>query len=224
MKKLLLAMAVSIVLVATGCQAMMENSSPIAQDNQELFSSKNRSGDTTVINPDRNYHDVQRFGYVRHQRETALPRGGVNPHVAVYDPELLADAISKLAVLIPDVNEVATLVTASEVLIAYDTTTTDRFQTADQVKRTAISCVPRYFHVYVSDNPEMMDTIGRYRSLTTRSENVNEVLEQTIHEMLQSPQGRRVDASENENGEYDINMNSYMDKKNHNDQIRHGIN
>ncbi len=219
MKKSILALAICIGLVTTGCQAAMENESPIARENR-MLSSKNRSGDTTVINPDRNAHDVQRFGYVRHQRETALPRGGSNPHIAVYDPELLADAVSKLAVLIPDVHDVATLVTASEVLVAYNTTSDDRFETADQVKRTAMSCVPRFFHVYVSDDPAMMDTIGRFRSLTTRSENVNEVLEQTINEMLSSPQGRRISASENENGEQDVNMNDYMDKGNYREQMR----
>lgn len=219
MKKLVLAITLCFVTVATGCQALMENDSPIAKDNQELFNSKNRS-EFTVINPDKDYHQIQRFGYVRHQPETALPRGGRNPQIAVYDPELLADAISKLAVLIPDVNDVATLVTDQNVLIAYETTSEDRFMTADQVKQTAMSCVPRFFHVYVSDQPEMIKNIERFGSLTSRTENVQEVLEHTIEEMLQSPQGRRMSASENENGENDVNMRGYSDMYNRYDQIK----
>lgn len=45
-----------------------------------------------------------------------------------------------------------TLVTDEEVLVVYDTNAKDRTETADQVKRTAMSVVPRYYHVYVSDD------------------------------------------------------------------------
>jgi hypothetical protein len=219
MKNVLLAMAIYLLLAATGCQTLMQNDSPIARDSYEILNSKNRS-DFNVINPDKDYHGIQQFGFVRHQRATALPRGGTNPQIAVYDPELLADAISKLAVLIPNVHDVATLVTDRHVLIAYETTSENRFETADQVKRTALSCVPRFFHVYVSDKPEMIHSIERFGSLSSRAKNIDEVLEETIEEMLQSPQGRRISASENENGEYDNNMNGYMDAHNHHEKMR----
>lgn len=220
MKKLLFVFVVCTIMAATGCQALMGNDAPIATDNQELYNSRNRSEGFNVINPDKDYRQIQRFGFVRHQRETALPRGGTNPNIAVYDPDLLADAISKLAVLIPDVHDVATLVTDRHVLIAYETTSENRFETADQVKRTAISCVPRFFHVYVSDDPGHIRSIERFGSLSSRTENVHDVLEQTIEDMLQSPQGRRISASENENGEYDMNIRGYMDTHNHHDNMR----
>lgn len=221
MRNLSFALTICLLMAATGCQTLMQNDSPIAQDNIEILNSKNRS-DFHVINPDKDYHEVQHFGFVRHQRETALPRGGVNPEIAAYDPDLLADAISKLAVLTPDVQDVATLVTDREVLIAYETTSENRFETADQVKRAAMSCVPRFFHVYVSDNPQMIHSIERFGNLSSRTENVHDVLEHTITEMLKSPQGKRISTSENENGELDNNINGYMDKHNFNEQTRRG--
>jgi hypothetical protein len=216
MKNLLLVMTICLIFI-TGCQTLMQNESPIAQDNVEILNSKNRS-DFNVINPDKDYREIQRFGYVRHQRETALPRGGTNPIIAVYDPELLADAISKLAVLIPDVEDVATLVTDQHILIAYETTSEDRDLTADQVRQTAVSCVPSFFDIYVSDKPEMISTIERFGNLSSRTENVHGVLEHTIEEMRQSPQGRGISASES--SYYGQNMNRPLDNKSYNQMDR----
>lgn len=213
MRKKFVIFSICLVFVSTsGCQTLIGNEAPIAKENQEIINSRNRSEGFTVINPDKNYHGIQQFGFVRHQRETALPRGGSNPNIAAYDPELLADAISKLSILIPDVDDVATLVTDRQVLVAYQTTSKNRFQTADQVKKTAMTVVPRFFHVYVSDEPGMISSIERFGNLTTTTEGVHDVLEHTIAEMLLSPQGRRMNASENENGEVDENNDATMKK------------
>lgn len=208
MIKLFVTLSICLVIASTGCQTLMQNDSPIARENHDIINMKNRSEGFNVINPDKNYHQIQRFGFVRHQRETALPRGGSNPNIAAYDPELLADAISKLAILVPDVHDVATLVTDKQVLVAYKTNSDNNFETADQVKRTAMSVVPRFFHVYVSDDPKMLTSIERFGSLSSTTKGVQEVLEHTIEEMLLSPQGRRISASENENGETDRNIDS----------------
>jgi hypothetical protein len=208
MIKLFVTLSICLVIASTGCQTLMQNESPIARENHDIINMKNRSEGFNVINPDKNYHQIQRFGFVRHQRETALPQGGSNPNIAAYDPELLADAISKLAILVPDVHDVATLVTDKQVLVAYKTNSDDNFETADQVKRTAMSVVPRFFHVYVSDDPKMLTSIERFGSLSSTTKGVQDVLKHTIEEMLLSPQGRRISASENENGETDTNIDS----------------
>jgi len=208
MIKLFVTLSICLVITSTGCQTLMQNDSPIARENHDIINMKNRSEGFNVINPDKNYHQIQRFGFVRHQRETALPQGGSNPNIAAYNPELLADAISKLAILVPDVHDVATLVTDKQVLVAYKTNSDNNFETADQVKRTAMSVVPRFFHVYVSDDPKMLTSIERFGSLSSTTKGVQDVLEHTIEEMLLSPQGRRISASENENGETDLNIDS----------------
>lgn len=212
MIKLFVTLSICLVIASTGCQTLMQNDSPITRENHDIINMKNRSEGFNVINPDKNYHQIQRFGFVRHQRETALPQGGSNPNIAAYDPELLADAISKLAILVPDVQDVATLVTDKQVLVAYKTNSDNNFETADQVKRTAMSVVPRFFHVYVSDDPKMLTSIERFGSLSSTTKGVQDVLEHTIEEMLLSPQGRRISASENENGETDPNMDSMIRK------------
>jgi hypothetical protein len=204
MIKKFVTLSICLVIVSTGCQALGRNEAPIAKDNHEIINMRNQSEGFNVINPDKNYHEIQRFGFVRHQRETALPRGGSNPHIATYDPELLADAISKLSILVPEVDEVATLVTDKQVLVAYQTTSKNRFQTADQVKKTAMSVVPRFFHVYVSDDPRMISSIERFGGLSSTTEGIQGVLEHTVEEMLLSPQGRGISASEND--EFDENI------------------
>lgn len=207
MIKKFVALSICLVIVSTGCQTLVRNEAPIARDNHEIINMRNRSEGLNIINPDKNHQEIQQFGFVRHQRETALPRGGSNPNIAAYDPELLADAISKLSILVPDVDDVATLVTDKQVLVAYQTTSENRFQTADQIKKTAMSVVPRFFHVYVSDEPRMISSIERFGSLSSTTKGVQDVLEHTIEEMLLSPQGRRINASENANGEFDENIN-----------------
>lgn len=220
MKKLITILSLCTMLAATGCQALMDNHSPIAQENHEIVNFRNRSEGFNVINPDKDFHEYQRFGYVRHTKETSLPRGGTNPNISLYDPELLADAISKLALQLPNVNQAAALVTDRHVLVAYDTDTDNRFETADQVKKTALSCVPRFFHVYVSDDPEMIDNIERFASVTSVNEDIYNSLEATINEMLEAPQGRRISASENENGEHDQMIEHYHQEHNYQDQHR----
>lgn len=207
MRKKFVILSICLVIVSTGCQTLIGNEAPITKENHQIINMKNRNEGFNVINPDKDNHRIQQFGFVRHQRETALPQGGSNPNIAGYDPELLADTISKLSILIPDVDDVATLITDKQVLIAYQTTSENRFQTADQVKKTAMNVVPRFFHVYVSDDPKMISSIARFGSLTSTSEGVHDVLEHTIEEMLLSPQGRRINASENENGVIDENIN-----------------
>lgn len=216
MKKILIVLSLCTFIAAAGCQNLMDNTSPIAQENHEIVNFRNRSEGFNVINPDKDYHEFQRFGFVRHKKETALPRGGENPHIALYDPELLADAISKLTLKIPNVHDAATLVTDRHVLVAYETNTDNRIETADQVKRTAMSGIPRFFDVYVSDDPEMINQIERFASLSAASEGVDSVLENTINEMLQSPQGERLD---DDRGAHMQDMKPFRQDNNHRGQL-----
>lgn len=93
-------------------------------------------------------NDSYNFGYTRMNSGTG--ENADRAEAPTIDREQLADIISRLSNQIPDVNDVSTLVTDEEVLIVYDSDTNNRNATADQVKRTALSIVPRYFHVYGS--------------------------------------------------------------------------
>lgn len=147
------------------------------------------------------------FGYVRHQKSPIPGDTTQYATIPVLNRENVADLISKLCTQLPNVYDVGTLVTDDTVFVVYKTDSTNRFETADQVKKTAISVVPRYYHVYVSDNPRMFQDIERFGHLDANSRNVDHVLQQTIKDMLKSPQGRKVSSGENENGVQREEMN-----------------
>lgn len=147
------------------------------------------------------------FGYVRHQKSPIPGDTTQYATIPVLNRENVADLISKLCTQLPNVYDVGTLVTDDTVFVVYKTDSTNRFETADQVKKTAISVVPRYYHVYVSDNPRMFQDIERFGRLDANSRNVDHVLQQTIKDMLKSPQGRKVSSGENENGVQREEMN-----------------
>jgi hypothetical protein len=163
------------------------------------------SGHTINVNDERadiynvnNKNKSSDFGYVRHQKN---PTGNSSAeHYAPVDREKLADNISKMSTDLPNVHDVATLVTDEEVLIAYATDSDDRNETADQVKRTALSFVPRYYHVYVSDDVKLIKNVESYATLSSNSRNVDSLVDQLIRKMLKSPQGRNVSEDANENG------------------------
>ncbi|YCA11809.1 YhcN/YlaJ family sporulation lipoprotein [Bacillus sp. AK128] len=156
------------------------------------------------------------FGFVRHQKSPVPGDETQLNEMPVFNREQVADIISKMAVLLPNVNDVATLVTDEEVLVAYETDSEDRFEIADQVKKTAISVVPRYFHVYVSDQPKMMNEIEKYGNLDSNSRDIDRIMDVTIKEMLAAPQGRKLNDGENANGEAINEMNDGVGDEDYN--------
>jgi ribosomal protein S17E len=139
------------------------------------------------------------YGYVRHQKNPVMNDN--NNHYAALNREQVANIISRFSTNIPNVNDVATLVTDQEVLIAYHTDSRDRNLTADQVKRTAMSVVPRYYHVYVTDNRNLMRDVENLSHLDSTSKNARNSVTQLITQMKKSPQGSPMNTNENANGE-----------------------
>jgi ribosomal protein S17E len=140
------------------------------------------------------------YGFVRHQKSPIMNDKTANDHYSALDREQVANIISKLSVDIPNVNDVATLVTDQEVLIAYNTDTKDRNLTADQVKKTALSVVPRYYHVFVTDDKVLMRDVENLANVDSTSRNARNSVASLIKQMKKSPQGERINASEDENG------------------------
>ncbi|WP_064537330.1 YhcN/YlaJ family sporulation lipoprotein [Mesobacillus campisalis] len=134
-------------------------------------------------------HDDKRFGYVRHQRTGVMGADQDQPEYEI-DREQFADMISRLSTHIPNVDDVSTLVTDEEVLIVYRTEGNDRKETADQVKKTAMSLVPRWYEIYVSDNPNLRQNVENFATLNTNSDDIDSLLEGVIEQMSQSPQGQ----------------------------------
>jgi hypothetical protein len=172
------------------------------QDRTDLY---NEEGHTNV-----NHGKTANFGYVRHQK-SGIPQDVTFTHTPGMDREQAANTISSLIVQLPNVKDVATLVTDEEVLVAYETDSENRFETADQVKKTALSAVPRYYHVYVSDGDNMIQQIEAFSPLDSTSRNIDQIISKTIKEMLKSPQGRALNKGENANGEGYGEMNEDLD-------------
>lgn len=226
MKKSLLLLGITAITFLSGCQYeafsdnqdkdFYEKSGNTMQlsDKNELYNDNHEKGGDNDGNTD--------YGFVRHQKSPiANDRKNyyLNESMPRVDREKIADMISKMALLLPDVNDVGTLVTDEEVLVAYETDSTNRFATADQVKRTAISVVPRYYHVYVSDNSQMIDEIQKYGLLDSNSRDIDQILKTTVKEMLNSPQGRKLNDGENANGEEINGLNENVDNDNMNNNL-----
>ena len=191
-------MGLCLSLAATGCSKDFAN--------RDVYE---ESGNTTNVNNQRYElydeggarnvsHD---YGFVRHQKSPVANDQGGMEHYSALDREQVANIISKLSTDTPNVYDVATLVTDQEVLVVYSTDSKDRNLTADQVKRTAMSVVPRYYHVYVSDNQRLVRDVENLANLDSTSKNARNAVTQLITEMKKSPQGANVDSGENANGE-----------------------
>ncbi|OYD55976.1 hypothetical protein CGZ90_20000, partial [Fictibacillus aquaticus] len=138
------------------------------------------------------------FGYMRHKEGDKVKTGNSVPYL---NRQKLADMISDMALQLPAIKDVGTYVTDEEVLIAYHTTSKDRVAVADQVKMTAFAVVPRYYHVYVSDEKGMIDKLEQYQALNNDTENIEGIIDELIAQMKKSPQGKKWNYGENENGE-----------------------
>ena len=121
-----------------------------------------------------------------------------------------------------NVDDVSTLVTDEEVLIVYETDSENRDQTADQVKRMAMSVVPRWFHVYVSDDTSLRKEVENFASLDTDSRDVDDLVDGVVKQMLKSPQGRDMSSGENANGEAKGELNEETDKDDISRQMQQG--
>jgi Sporulation lipoprotein YhcN/YlaJ (Spore_YhcN_YlaJ) len=204
------ALAASVFAV-TGCQAGMTDKEEALYE--ESGNTINVSDQNEIYNEEdmTDNRGTSRYGYVRHQKSPAGNDMNMYQKVATFDREKAADTISRLAVALPNINDVATLVTDEEVLIGYKTSEKNRMKAADQVKRTAMSVVPRYYHVYVTDNPRIMQDIENYSMVGSTTPNIEQSIENTVREMLKSPQGHKISDGENPNGEMKNELNDPVD-------------
>jgi ribosomal protein S17E len=188
------------ITALTGCTKDMGNRD-VYEESGNTINVNNKRHDLYNEGASRGVRNVSNnYGFVRHQKSPLMNDNTANDHYTALDREQAANIISKLSTNIPNVNDVATLVTDQEVLIAYTTDSKDRNLTADQVKKTAMSVVPRYYHVYVSDNKVLMRDVENLANLDSTSRNARNLVNGLITQMKKSPQGQRINASEDENG------------------------
>jgi Sporulation lipoprotein YhcN/YlaJ (Spore_YhcN_YlaJ) len=216
MKKIAFTASLIGMIIITGCQNTASENE-LFEDGGNTVNVKNENG----IENGKDNHSSD-FGYVRHVKSNLAEEEDYNK-VPGIDHEKVANSISSLIIQLPNIQDVATLVTDEEVLIAYQTDSKNRNDTADQVKKTAISVVPRYYHVYLSDNPEMIKQIEGYSGLDPNNRDIDQIINKTIKEMLKSPQGRNLNKGENANGEGygETNENLDQDMKDNYEKTRY---
>ncbi|MBV7506989.1 YhcN/YlaJ family sporulation lipoprotein [Bacillus sp. sid0103] len=200
MKKLVIILGLCTLTALTGCTKDMGNQD-VYEESGNTINVNNKRHDLYNEGASRGIRNVSNnYGYVRHQKSPLMNDNTANDHYTALDREQAANIISKISTDIPNVNDVATLVTDQEVLIAYNTDSKDRNLTADQVKKTAMSVVPRYYHVFVTDNKVLMRDVENLANLDSTSRNARNLINGLIKQMKKSPQGQRINDSEDENG------------------------
>jgi hypothetical protein len=171
------------------------NATDQGQNGTEKADIYNESGSQLYTNnhePDFYNTDMQKndtsFGYVRFKRSGVM---GANeqPKYEI-DREQLANMISKLSAQVPNVDDVSTLVTDEEVLMVYESDAENPDETAEQVKKMAMSVVPGWFHIYVSDDTGLRQNVENFATLKTNSRDVDTLIDKLIKQMKQSPQGQ----------------------------------
>lgn len=215
MKKSLILLGICSITALTACQNdvgrgdFMQRTGNTLNVNDQRVELYNRSDDIS-----------EDFGYVRHFKSPVPGDNGGTDHYAAIDREKVADIIGKYCTEIPGVDDISTLVTDEEVLIVYATNSDNRFEKADQVKKMAMSVVPRWYHVYVSDNTNLRKNVESYATLDSDSRNVEFAIDELIKDMLRSPQGRKMSEGENANGESQGDVNDNMDHDDLGEQMK----
>jgi hypothetical protein len=231
LKKAIMALGICGTVALSGCGAGDDNASPGNREGRSGI--YQQSGNTLNVNDERPdlYNEDGRkgfkdksedFGYVRHQKTGVMGADNMENAYQAIDREQIADMISRFSTMAPNVDDVSTLVTDEEVLIVYQTDSNNRDETADQVKRMAMSVVPRWYHVYVTDDTNMRNEVENFASLDTDSRDVDELIDGVVKPMLKSPQGRDMSTGENANGEAKGELNEETDKDDISTQMNKG--
>ncbi|MEI5907844.1 YhcN/YlaJ family sporulation lipoprotein [Bacillus spongiae] len=193
---------VSLSLIGSACANSYGSDEMIVNDDGNTINIANKND---LFNKKGNVSTegtVSKYGYVRHQKNPAGNGQISMENMYSLNRKEMADIISELSVTLPKVNDCAALVTDEEVLVSYTTNEVDeqgRFEVADQVKKTALSVLPRWYHVYVTDDKMLMRDVENLAPLSSNSEESSDQIDNVIRLMLESsPQGQNVESSNEE--------------------------
>ncbi|MGM8365200.1 YhcN/YlaJ family sporulation lipoprotein [Virgibacillus sp. W0181] len=135
-------------------------------------------------------NQINKLGYVRYTQDEIKEDNERNRAVTM-DRDKMADIIARIILRNDDFAEVATLVTDEQVLIAYQTNDDQVTEyTSDIARKSAMSIVPAYYEIYVSDNDVLMNDIHSLKNSTTENKNYENTVNAIIKEMKKTPQGQ----------------------------------
>lgn len=141
---------------------------------------------------DRNGSGTDRFGYVRFTKDQ-VGNDEDELRYGVIDREKVSDLITRFILQGEGMKDAATLVTDTEVLIAYTPEENmDRDDAANMAKKSAMSVVPRYYEVYVTDQQNMYRELATLSNMRTGDEEYRDSIESVIKQMRKAPQGDKM--------------------------------
>lgn len=157
-----------------------EGSSVLLSNKKDIYERKPLTGKRNAD------YSTTKMGYSRMQKSNVTSANDTS-RIAYINRGNLANIITDLEVKLPDVTDAATLVTDDEIFVVYRANTTDPKLVADQVKKTALSVVPSYYHVYVSTETKLMSQMEGLKSGRLNDKEYTQTLDMLITEMQKNP-------------------------------------
>ncbi|MDM5157092.1 YhcN/YlaJ family sporulation lipoprotein [Bacillus sp. DX1.1] len=176
MKKQLVLSLLTLTLFAA-CQTANKAEMQREEGSRVLVSNKGDMYHTEQTNT-----RLTRVGYSHKQKNEVS-----NRQVGTINREKVAEMITDMTVKLPDVTNAATLVTDDEVFVVYRAKTTDPALVTDQVYKTALSIVPRYYKAYVSTDQKLISQIQGLQSGTLNDKEYTQSLDMLKREMSKNP-------------------------------------
>lgn len=131
-----------------------------------------------------------KLGYVKYTKDQLNNESEQN-HSVTIDRTKLANMITRIILRNDGFDEVATLVTDEIALIAYSKEEEmESVNAADIAKKSAVSVLPGYFDVYVSENNMLIQDIQSLHNSRIQENNYDSTINRIIKEMKKSPQGK----------------------------------
>ena len=164
---------ISFGLFTTGCQTQS------MEENNE---------GTDILNPE-NQRDTAdpelsaKLGYVRYTADEINQGTEAGTEITI-DRTQMADIITRMLLRSGSFEEVASLVTDKEVVIAYERNPEiDEQIASDIASKTAASILPSFYRTYTTDNPLHMDDIHSLHLSTTDNKSDKQVIDGIINEV-----------------------------------------
>ena len=135
-----------------------------------------------------------KLGYVRYTKDQLDNELENGEQQLTIDRNEMADMITKIILRNNGFEEVATLVTDKEVLIAYQRNEElSAEEASDLCKKTAASILPGFFNIHVSDNETLMQDIQSMHQSTSENRNYDNTIKAIIKEMEKTPNRETVE-------------------------------
>lgn len=187
-RKLFLPVLLLTVITLTGCNGTdnaADDERRQAEERNQIVDELDPEQETTPSNPSGD----NKLGYVHYTREQINNENEAN-HTINIDRTSLANMITRIILRNDGFIEAATLVTDDKALIAYaKEDKIDAARAADIANKTAVSLLPGYFDVYVSDNETLIQDIQSLHNSSIQDDDYDNTINQIIEEMKKSPQG-----------------------------------